>query len=126
MSTDLTLIHNCNGRFHVGMTLEEAKARGVDKCTFRRDFRNLDKNRDGVLSVNEVMNERKRDANIDLLSAIGFGACAFLDNSKAWLLFDSFVTGANLFNYFAIKNQDKVYKKMIKNAEQNNRLNVNA
>ena len=54
------LIMCANNRYYAGMTLKEAKVKDLEKSFWRRDFHNIDKNGDGVLSVDEIMNERKQ------------------------------------------------------------------
>ena len=61
------------GTFYAGMTLQEAQKIGRDKCFFRRDFRNLDKDEDGILSKEEVMKEREREAKVLLADSIIMG-----------------------------------------------------
>lgn len=73
------LITNANGRFYAGMTLNEAKRNGTDKMLLRRDFGNIDKNRDGVLSVDEIIAERKRSASNNKGWAVGFGVTGLID-----------------------------------------------
>ena len=132
MANNINSIHNSNGRFHVGMTLKEAQAKGVDKCTFRRDFYNLDKDCDGVLSLQEIMEERKRDANTEKWTAIGWGAFSILDfatyrnkSSKIiWGIIDALVIGFSAFNYFKIKKQDEEYQKIID--KHNSKINLKA
>ena len=126
MTDNNVKITNCNGRFWSGMTLKEAQQNGVDKCKFRRDFYNLDKNCDGVLSVQEVMNERERDARIDKFSAIAFASIGLLDyltsSSKGerafWLGIDAVCAAMSWFSYNKINNDTQKYKEML--ANQNN------
>ena len=54
------LIMCANNRYYAGMTLKEAKVKDLEKSFWRRDFHNIDKNGDGVLSVDEIMTERKQ------------------------------------------------------------------
>ena len=67
------------GTFYPGMTLQDAKAIGRDKCFFRRDFYNLDKNGDNVLSKEEVMKEREREAKVLLGDSILMGLFAIAE-----------------------------------------------
>ena len=93
---NMPLITDANNRFYAGMTLAEAKRDGTDKSWWRRDFHNLDKNRDGVLSVDEVMNERKRSSRNNKIAAV---ICAGLlpleimamKGSKGWSQIDSLI-----------------------------------
>ncbi len=73
------LITNANGKFYAGMTLDEAKRNRTDKMLFRRDFKNIDKNGDGVLSVDEIITERKRSASNNKGWAVGFGITGLID-----------------------------------------------
>ena len=52
-----------NNRFYEGMTLQEAKRLGRDKTWWRRDFNDIDTNKDGVLSAEEIFAERDKIAN---------------------------------------------------------------
>ena len=126
MTNNNVKITNCNGRFWEGMTLKEAQLNGVDKCKFRRDFYNLDKNRDGILSVNEVMNERERDAKIEKFSAIGFGTIGLMDyftgggkgKRAFWLGVDALCAVMSWYSYNKINNETQKYKEILSN--QNN------
>lgn len=94
--SNIPLITDANNRFFAGMTLEQAKINGTDKSWWRRDFHNLDKDGNGVLSVDEVMKERKRTS---VNNKIGAVLCAGLlpleiigmKGSKGWSAIDSFV-----------------------------------
>ena len=98
MVNDLRFVTDPHGRFYAGMTLKEAQIDGTDKSFWHRDFHNLDKNKDGVLSVTEVMNERRRSSKIDKWVA---GVCGMLGvadmfvdrGSKAMLAFDLLLDG---------------------------------
>lgn len=72
------------GTFYPGMTLQEAQKIGRDKCFFRRDFRNLDKDKDGILSKEEVMKEREREAKVLLADSIIMGAIAIAELIYLW------------------------------------------
>lgn len=119
----MPLVTDANNRFYAGMTLAEAKRNGTDKSWWRRDFYNLDKNGDGVLSVDEIMNERKRSANLNKIGAglmAGIGVIDMISNrgSKLWLIGDLVLD--TFFSYFclnkAIKTdkQTKMYEEQIK------------
>lgn len=56
------------GRYYSGMTRTEAVQRGIDKRILGRDFIQIDRNKDGILSDEEILNERvteKRRAGIE-------------------------------------------------------------
>ena len=57
------MLHTASGRFYTGMTREEARQLGSEKNTFRRDFNNIDKNKDNVLTNDEILLERELEAN---------------------------------------------------------------
>ena len=125
--TNNVAITNSNGRFYAGMTLKDARERGVDKCVFRRDFYNVDKNHDGVLSAQEIMAEREYDANAEKWTAICFGTLGFLDfftPSGKWekvlgLGIDALLIAFSLNNYNKIKKKSAEYEKIL--AQQGNR-----
>ena len=133
MTNSNLLITNCNGRFYAGMTLKEAQLKGVDKCTFRRDFYNLDKDGDGVLSVREVMQERERDARIEKYSALAFASLGLLDyvTSKSkgerafWIGIDALLGAFSWYNYNKINNETKKYNEMLANRGDAN-INIKA
>lgn len=120
---NMPLITDANNRFYAGMTLAEAKRNGTDKSWWRRDFYNLDKNGDGVLSVDEIMNERKRSANLNKIGAglmAGFGVFDIMSNkgSKGWLIFDllldTFFTYSCLNKAIKTDRKTKMYEEQIK------------
>lgn len=118
---NITLITDANNRFYAGMTHKEAQARGVDKSFWRRDFHNLDKNGDGVLSINEIMNERKRSSKINKFTAAAFAALGVVDGltgkGKWWTLldlaFDGFIAVHAFSRAVKTDKQTKVYEKLI-------------
>ena len=57
------IIHCSGGRFYTGMTRDEARQIGAEKNVFRRDFNNIDKNKDNVLTNDEILLERECEAN---------------------------------------------------------------
>ena len=73
------IIRTGNGVFHTGMTLDDARLIGRDKCFLRRDFNNLDKNKDNVLTNDEIILEREREAKMLKWDAILMGAFAVWD-----------------------------------------------
>jgi len=122
------LIIDANNRFYAGMTLKEAKARDVDKSFWRRDFHNLDKNGDGILSVDEVMNERKRSSKMNKITAAAFAALGVFDavtgKGKWWTLldlaFDGFIACHALSRVIKTDKKTKEYEALI-NAHNINR-----
>ena len=120
---NVPLITDANNRFYAGMTLKEAQAKGIDKSFWRRDFYNLDKDSNGVLSVDEVMNERKRSANRNKIGAglmAGIGVIDMISNRGSKLLLIGDLVLDTFFAYFclnkAIKTdkQTKMYEEQIK------------
>lgn len=119
----MPLIQDANNRFYAGMTIAEAKRNGTDKSWWRRDFHNLDTNGDGVLSVDEIMNERKRSSKFCKIGAAamaGFGIYDVISNrgSKGWLAFDLlldvFLTYSCLSKAIKTDKKTKEYEELIK------------
>lgn len=125
---NMPLITDANNRFFAGMTLEQAKIQGTDKSWWRRDFHNLDKNGDGVLSINEVMNERKRSSKVNKFTAAAFVALGVVDGltgkGKWWTLldlaFDGFIAVHAYSRAAKIDRKSKEYEELI-NAHNINR-----
>ena len=95
---DLSFVKDASGRFYAGMTIDEARKNGTDKSVWRRDFHNLDRNKDGILSVNEIMNERNRSSKLNKWGVCGIGLLGLLDllsnrDSKGWMLADLIIDG---------------------------------
>lgn len=67
------------GSFYSGMTLQDAKDSGLDKCFFRRDFSNLDKDGDNILSNEEIMREREREVKVLKADSIILGLCSIAE-----------------------------------------------
>lgn len=116
------LITDANNRFYAGMTLKEAKARDVEKSFWRRDFHNLDKDGNGVLSVDEVMNERKRSSKMNKITAAAFTALGVFDavtgKGKWWTLldlaFDGLIACHSLSRAIKTDKRTKEYEAFIK------------
>ena len=121
------LITDVSNRYYAGMTLSEAQKLGIDKSFWRRDFHNIDKNKDGTLSVDEIMKERKRSSTSDKVFAgifAGWGIFdMFTEKSKGWLAAELAFSALLVYNCLsrASKNdkQTKEYEKII----QENNLN---
>ena len=68
-----------NGNFHVGMTADEAKEKNLFKTKLGRDFTDIDKNGDGILSADEIIKEREKECkSYKNNSAYGFGSAITL------------------------------------------------
>lgn len=69
-------IRTNDGVFYTGMTANNAKNIGRYKNILRRDFTNLDKNKDNILTNDEIILERERDAKMFLwdILLVGFFA----------------------------------------------------
>lgn len=121
------IIFDATNRYYAGMTLTEAKKLGIDKSFWRRDFHNIDKNRDGVLSTDEIMNERKRASKIDKVMAGIFAGWGIIDalttKSKGWLITSLAIDAFFIYNFLsrARKNdkQTKEYENMIEEKQIN-------
>lgn len=126
------LIMCANNRYYAGMTLKEAKVKDLEKSFWRRDFHNIDKNGDGVLSVDEIMNERKRSSKINKILAGVFTGLGVLDclGSKGTptffklldIGFDAFIAITSFNKARRTDKGTKEYEELI----QNGRLNCNA
>lgn len=93
---NMPLITDENNRFFAGMTLQQAKMNGTDKSWWRRDFHNLDKDKNGILSVNEIMNEREYSSRNNKIGAVLCAGLLALEilavkGSKGWSMVDSLV-----------------------------------
>lgn len=115
------IIFDATNRYYAGMTLSEAKKLGIDKSFWRRDFHNIDKNGDNILSADEIIKERKRSSKQDKIMSGIFAGWGIVDalttKSKGWL-----ITGLAIDTFFiynclsrAIKNdkQTKEYENML-------------
>lgn len=135
MPNNVSFVVDPHGKFYAGMTLKEAQKNGTDKSFWHRDFHNLDKNKDGVLSVNEVMNERKRSSKIDKWTAGIFGTLGVLDllsnrGSKLWyavdLLLDAYIVATSLISANKIDIGTERIEEQLRNMEGSKNLSVNA
>ena len=109
------------GTFYPGMTLQDAKAIGRDKCFFRRDFYNLDKDGDNVLSKEEVMKEREREAKVLLGDSILMGLFAIAELIYLWkspkvanAAFTALATACSLSSLSAYKKKVKLNEEIKK------------
>ncbi len=118
-------IKDTNNKYYAGMTLNDAKLLGIEKSFWHRDFHNIDKDKNGILSVEEIMAERKRSSNSDKVIAGIFAAWGVIDalttKSKGWLAaglaFDALV----IFNCLSrAKRNDKQTKEYERIIRENN------
>ena len=98
------VIRTTNGIFYSGMTLQDAKMIGRDKCTLRRDFSDLDKNGDLILSNSEIMQERKREAKRSVVEGAVMSVFALDDLLSLRKGFSLWNVGFGLlFSFFAVE-----------------------
>ena len=108
-----------SGRFYAGMTLEEAQLDGTDKSFWRRDFNNLDKDKDGVLSVDEIFKERDHAIYLHKIDAALFAIWGLFDlftsskHKKLFLFFDAIIILGDLLSIQNISDGNKRYKRMM-------------
>ena len=135
MTNNLSFVTDPHGKFYAGMTLKEAQSNGTDKSFLHRDFHNLDKNKDGVLSVEEVMNERKRSSKVDKWTAGIFGTLGVLDlfsnrSSKLWyaldLILDTYIVTTSLISAKRIDKGTERIENELKKREETSGLSLNA
>lgn len=118
----LPLITDANNRFYAGMTLKEAQALGIDKSFWRRDFHNIDRNGDGVLSADEILTERRRSSKLNKITAAIFAALGIFDvimeKSKKWLIvdlgIDLFISVSALAKALKTDDQTQKYEKLLR------------
>ena len=98
------VIRTTNGIFYSGMTLHDAKMIGRDKCTLRRDFSDLDKNGDLILSNSEIIQERKREAKRSVVEGAVMSVFALDDFFRLRKGFSLWNVGFGLlFSFFAVE-----------------------
>lgn len=71
-----TSIKSSNGSYHVGMTKAQAQKAQSYQAKMGIDFKDLDKDGDGVLSQKEILKGRVKAAERDIICSAGFGAIA--------------------------------------------------
>lgn len=121
------MIRTTNGVFHTGMTLEEARLLGRDKCVLRRSFDKVDKNKDEILTNDEILAERDREAKMFGWDAVFMGAFAVLNIALLFKRFNIFdVLFGGLFTTFAIDSISRKSKLKNVNEELKQQLYVNA
>lgn len=125
--TNTKRVRTASGVFHTGMTLDDAKMIGRDKCVLRRDFSNVDKNGDNVLTNDEIMVERQRESKMLGFDAFLCGAFAlddwiriFKGNRTVWNF-----AFAGLFTAFAIDSLSRKSKLKKINEDIKQQLMVN-
>ena len=119
-------IRTANGVFYSGMTLNDAKMIGRDKCVLRRDFSDVDKNKDGILSNEEILNERDKEVKrlrVDALVMGAFGAYDAMSLTKGFSLWN--LVFAGLFTAFTVDSVVRSNKLAKANQELKQRLSIN-
>lgn len=125
-SINKPVIRTGNGVFYSGMTLNDAKMMGRDKCILRRDFSDVDKNNDGILSHEEILNERDKEVKRLRVDALVMGAFAAYDAiglTKRFSLWN--LAFAGLFTAFTIDSVSRSNKLAKANQELKQRLSIN-
>ena len=121
------LIQDPSNKFYAGMKLAEAKRNGTDKSFWSRDFSNIDTDGNGVLSVDEIMKERKKMVKRARNSGLCWSALAitdmFIPQSRFGRVFDVLIDGALVFASFnkmnKINNKTKDYEQILSNQNLN-------
>ncbi len=120
-------IRTANGVFHSGMTINDAKMIGREKCFFRRDFSDVDKNKDGILSNDEILKERDNEVKrlrADALVMGAFGVYDAIGLTKHLSLWNLAFTG--LFTAFTIDSIVRSNKLSKANDDLKQQLSINA
>jgi len=135
-SKDYNYITDPSGKFYAGMTRKEAELDGTDSSFWHRDFNNLDKDKNDILSVEEIFEERSRVSKNHKISAALFASFAALDailpsSSKgekfAFLLLDAAFIIIDLVGIHDISKGNKRYQRMmIETADKDNNTTNNA
>lgn len=128
-------ITTASGKFYSGMTANIAKQQDVYKATFSRDFRDIDKNKDGILSAQEILQERKSEAgrkqfwglmNVGIL-AIDLLSVPLIKNKKNLFKADKIDFLFDIpFAFFGITSIMSAQKIKKENKEIEKKLNVSA
>ena len=121
------IIFDATNKYYALMTLAEAKKIGIDKSFWRRDFHNIDKNGDNILSADEIILERKRSSKQDKIMSGIFAGWGIIDalttKSKGWLITSLAIDAFFIYNFLsrARKNdkQTKEYENMIEEKQIN-------
>ena len=74
-----SVLRTGSGVFYSGMTYNDAVLMGRDKCLLRRDFSDVDKNKDGILSNAEILQEREKEVKRLKIDSIIMGIFALTD-----------------------------------------------
>ena len=74
-SENITIFTNSK-KFYSGMTLEQAKQKGIDKKFFGTDFEKIDFDKNGVLSNSEILHEREAEYKQIKAAPLLCGICA--------------------------------------------------
>lgn len=124
------LIKDPSNKFYAGMKLAEAKRNGTDKSFWSRDFSNIDTDMNGVLSVDEIMNERKKMAKRSRNTGIALSAIAvadmFMPQSRFGKFFDVLIDAAIAFTSFNQMRNVNIKTLEYEQILKNQNLNVNA
>ena len=135
MTNDLSFVNVNKGKFYAGQTVQDARREGTEKMFLHRDFTEIDRNHDGVLSVDEIMRERKHQEKSALMSfLIAVPFIAFLDgymkkfHTPDFLdfTFDAFILMDPLIKLYTSRKGTKEIEKKLAQMKQEGKLSVNA
>ncbi len=118
---NFSLITDASNRYYAGMTLDDARKLGIEKSFWRRDFHNIDKDKDGILSKEEIIKERRRSSKINKITAAAFAGLgifeAITEKSKKWLIvtlsLDAFIIASALAKALKIDDKTKKYEYLL-------------
>lgn len=118
---NFSLITDASNRYYAGMTLDDARKLGIEKSFWRRDFHNIDKDKDGILSAGEIIKERRRSSKINKITAAAFAGLgifeAITEKSKKWLIvtlsLDAFIIASALAKALKIDDKTKKYEYLL-------------
>lgn len=118
-------IRTGSGVFYTGMTLQDAKMMGRDKCLLRRDFSNVDKNKDWILTNDEILKERDNEVKRLKFDALLSGALALWDGVATIKKFSIWnAVFATLFGLMTVDSISRHNKLKAANEELKQQLNI--
>lgn len=125
------LIYNISGEYYAGMTKKEAETNGIYKKMFGLDFKDIDQDKNDILSPHEILNAREKEYSRKNFSSgacqmIGFalmGVGSSMEIPTAGVSTSIFLAGAAICGYGTYESQKlekeakitEQYKKQLKN-----------
>ena len=130
---NLNFITTANGKFYAGMTYADAEKKKLAKRVLLTDFTDIDLNKNGKLSIDEIIKRRKKEIKNEYITAGIFALSALYDSISShhsaasklfWLALDLFIVITSLLKADNLKDGNRNFEQIKKTLKEKGQLDL--